>query len=437
MYLDYNMSEYEISDSDGGHDDDEFNFTGKLLNNKYAIIYKLGYGSYSSVYLCCDIKTKKYYAIKIQNVESYKYGKMEVNYFKTMAKQKCVYINELVDSFEIDALALNEMYEGVDIVFDFEEMDDDHKNIYVCMVFNLMAGNLCDLLSSPDYENGLPVNMVLDITKQILIALNTMNKKCKLMHTDIKPENVLIQGINKRDGYIINTFKKFNFDNKLKMEKKRLTKMQYQNDLMTKHQFAVESVLECFVEENNNFEDIDDDIIIEQKDIKAMKTKLSDYGTCTTLDSNDFKIQTRYYRSPETILNYKLFESTDIWSLGCTLYELLTNDVLFNAKPNRFLNTDRCHLYMIQSMFGKIPDNFIENSAKKNIFFRNSGNMKGVNSIKYKPVNFKEKIRNNKLNDNVSDQTIDYLNDLLTGMLEIDPNKRPCATKCLEHKLFK
>jgi serine/threonine protein kinase len=44
-------------------------------------------------------------------------------------------------------------------------------------------------------------------------------------------------------------------------------------------------------------------------------------------------IQTREYRAPEVILGYSYSHNTDIWSLGCTIFELLSNAFLF--KPER------------------------------------------------------------------------------------------------------
>ena len=42
---------------------------------------------------------------------------------------------------------------------------------------------------------------------------------------------------------------------------------------------------------------------------------------------------TRYYRAPEVMLSSQKYnESVDIWAIGCTLYELIKGQPLFDAK---------------------------------------------------------------------------------------------------------
>ena len=60
-------------------------------------------------------------------------------------------------------------------------------------------------------------------------------------------------------------------------------------------------------------------------DVNKLQVKLTDFGSCIIKSENKFRTcQTRYYRAPEVILNLKYDEKIDVWSLGCTLYELLT-----------------------------------------------------------------------------------------------------------------
>lgn len=61
--------------------------------------------------------------------------------------------------------------------------------------------------------------------------------------------------------------------------------------------------------------------------------KLIDFGSATFMNDVDYDyLQTRPYRAPEIILGCYFDFGVDMWSLGCVLYEIVTNKVLFNYK---------------------------------------------------------------------------------------------------------
>lgn len=58
-------------------------------------------------------------------------------------------------------------------------------------------------------------------------------------------------------------------------------------------------------------------------------------------------IQTREYRSPEAILGIDYDETTDIWSLACLMFELITNDYLFRPEKKSHYSRDEDHLALM------------------------------------------------------------------------------------------
>jgi len=59
------------------------------------------------------------------------------------------------------------------------------------MVFEILGVNLLEVLKRYDYK-GLPLDLVKEITRQVLMGLDFLNRICRVIHTDLKPENVLL-----------------------------------------------------------------------------------------------------------------------------------------------------------------------------------------------------------------------------------------------------
>lgn len=68
--------------------------------------------------------------------------------------------------------------------------------------------------------------------------------------------------------------------------------------------------------------DIKPDNILISQDTRVLK--LCDFGTAFTVDEATVieYLVSRYYRAPEIILGYPYDTQIDMWSTGCTLYEL-------------------------------------------------------------------------------------------------------------------
>jgi serine/threonine-protein kinase SRPK3 len=62
---------------------------------------------------------------------------------------------------------------------------------HVCMVFEVLGENLLGLIKRHQ-NKGVPMGMVRQIAKQVLLGLDYMHRCCGVIHTDLKPENVLI-----------------------------------------------------------------------------------------------------------------------------------------------------------------------------------------------------------------------------------------------------
>ena len=63
--------------------------------------------------------------------------------------------------------------------------------IDVVFVFEVLGTNLLDLIKAYNYR-GLPLAVVKQIGREVLLGLDYLHSECKIIHTDLKPENVLM-----------------------------------------------------------------------------------------------------------------------------------------------------------------------------------------------------------------------------------------------------
>nr|XP_030706274.1 SRSF protein kinase 3 isoform X5 [Globicephala melas] len=65
------------------------------------------------------------------------------------------------------------------------------NGVHVCMVLEVLGHQLLKWIIKSNYQ-GLPVPCVKSIVRQVLRGLDYLHTKCKVIHTDIKPENILL-----------------------------------------------------------------------------------------------------------------------------------------------------------------------------------------------------------------------------------------------------
>ncbi|GAA6234566.1 SRSF protein kinase 1-like isoform X2 [Lates japonicus] len=149
---------------------------GDLFNGRYHVIRKLGWGHFSTVWLAWDIQEKRFVAMKVvKSAEHYTETALdEIKLLKSVRntdpsdpnREKVV---QLLDDFKISGM----------------------NGTHVCMVFEVLGYHLLKWIIKSNYQ-GLPLPCVKSIIRQVLQGLDYLHTKCKIIHTDIKPENILL-----------------------------------------------------------------------------------------------------------------------------------------------------------------------------------------------------------------------------------------------------
>jgi serine/threonine-protein kinase SRPK3 len=276
-------------------------------SEKYEVGQLIGTdGRFSKVYSCRNKETDQKFALKVHNEK-------EPN-------------DVIQEEIKLCCKVKRKDPQGKENVVQYFEYfrRPGQKKKQTCMVFELLGCSLLSLLNS--LNDGLPLIIVREITKQILQGLKFLHETCEIIHTDIKPENLL--------------FKE-----------------------------SLEEMKSKVKDKDTNF-----------------TLKIIDLGNACWVDKHfDEKIQSTEYMSPEAILEADYDEKVDIWSVGCLSFEMITKDFLFKPKQTREHSKTTDHLYKIIELTGQNIPLKLQKSKKGKRYFRD-GELSYEDSIKIWPL---------------------------------------------------
>lgn len=167
------------------------------------MIQKLGWGHFSTVWLVETDEPREQYALKIQrSKESHAETAIdEIELLKELRKheQDKTWMQLVDDGFHIKKLQelysvgeLHRIFRPLLLVDTFSIFGVHGK--HYCSVFELMGPNLLDVIQHYEYKDlQMPLQLVKKITRDVLIGLVYMHEFTGMIHTDLKPENVLIK----------------------------------------------------------------------------------------------------------------------------------------------------------------------------------------------------------------------------------------------------
>jgi serine/threonine protein kinase len=155
---------------------------GDTFNQKrYTVLKKLGWGHFSTVWLVKNHQAKpdtgrELLALKIQKSSSR---------YTDAAKDEIAILNELMRNSNLCPTRS----QRVVFLYDNFVHLGPHGN-HVCFTFEPLGENLLVFIKRYGYR-GLPRQIVREIAYQVCQGLDYMHRVCHIIHTDLKPENVV------------------------------------------------------------------------------------------------------------------------------------------------------------------------------------------------------------------------------------------------------
>ncbi|KAH9776461.1 serine/threonine-protein kinase AFC2 [Citrus sinensis] len=320
---------------------------GENLTSRYKIHSKMGEGTFGQVLECWDRERKEMVAIKIvRGIKKYREAAMiEIEVLQQLAKHdkggnRCVQIRNWFD----------------------------YRN-HICIVFEKLGSSLYDFLRKNNYRS-FPIDLVREIARQLL---EFMHDLC-MIHTDLKPENVLLVS----SEYIkVPDYKSSSHTPKDSSYFKRMP--------------------------------------------KSSAIKVIDFGS-TTYERPDqnYIVSTRHYRAPE-----------DLGGLTHVIYGVL-GEALFQTHENLE------HLAMMERVLGPLPQHMLKRVDRHAEKYVRRGRLdwpEGAASRESIKSVMKLPRLQNLIMQHV-DHSAGDLTHLLQGLLRYDPTDRLTAREALRHPFF-
>ncbi|KAL4804068.1 kinase-like domain-containing protein [Aspergillus unguis] len=435
----------------------------KYNNGRYVVVRKLGWGHFSTVWLSRDTTTGKHVALKVVRSAAH-YTETAIDEIKLLnrivqAKPSHPgrkHVVSLLDSFE-------------------------HKGphgVHVCMVFEVLGENLLGLIKKWNHR-GIPMPLVKQITKQVLLGLDYLHRECGIIHTDLKPENVLIEIGDVEQ--IVKTYvkeeakKEQKEDNRNGRRRRRTlitgsqplpsplnTSFEFKHHSQNSHSSLSQMVSESPSEAPSmrqllGIKDEDEqqktrektaDLLErevsgitldktssndEEVDCGIISVKIADLGNACWVGhhfTND--IQTRQYRSPEVILGSKWGASTDVWSMACMVFELITGDYLFDPQSGTRYGKDDDHIAQVIELLGPFPKSLCLSGRWSQEIFNRKGELRNIHRLRHWSL---PDVLREKYHFTVSQGIA--ISDFLLPMLEVLPERRANAGGMASHAWMK
>ncbi|EPS58946.1 hypothetical protein M569_15866 [Genlisea aurea] len=378
-------------------------------SGRYIAQQKLGWGQFSTVWLAYDTQSSKYVALKIQK---------SAPQFAQAALHEIEILSAISNGDLSNAKCV------VCLIDHFKHAGPNGQHL--CMVLEFLGDSLLRLIKYNRYK-GLELNRVREICRCILTALNYLHSQLGIIHTDLKPENILLcSTINPSKDPIRSAMSPV-LERPEGNPNGGVTMNRIEKKLKQKARRAVARISERRASMGGGG-------VVPPKPARCLngidlKCKVVDFGNaCWANKPIADEIQTRQYRAPEVIIQSGYSFPADMWSFGCTAFELATGEMMFTPKSGQGFSEDEDHLALMMELLGKIPRKVATGGARSKDYFDRYGDLKRIRRLKHGSLG-------RALTDKYKFSEADAREfaEFLQPILDFDPEKRPSAEQCLQH----
>lgn len=428
------------------------NLGDTFKDGQYRVIRKLGYGSFSTVWLARDTRSATVDGIKgprtpFANVtyRNSRYVALKVVDAKASLKAKTElsilnWINERRSRDPLTQYILTNLDT-------FQHMGPN--GTHLCLVSEPMGPTIASLaeeltpLEEWTVNIRYPKPMAWRILKHTLLGLRFLHKN-GIVHADLQPGNLLstVSNIDQLSEEDLRQDLSGHGRNPAPERVRRLDELE--DKWAPRYLFLGQSLVKY------------------TRLGQEMQVKISDFGAGNDslfvflkYRETDFRIAfwaqeppestvtPTALRAPELILGGTIDSSIDIWSFGCLIFEMLTGVPLFSVMvlfEDDRETTDDEHLLQMNDLLEPLPDIWLQERwpRAKNYFGSGRERLGPTHVDQNKPyiddpleVRFEE----HKPND-VDDEEAHLITSLIRSILQYEPSQRPTADELLRHPWF-